>query len=59
MREGQAVVGSTALTNYLGVGLWLGFYPLAYVALMLFMRGKLRIPYEADQPASAQIDPKP
>ena len=38
----QSLVGSTKITNLLLAAFWLGFYPLAYVALVLFMRGKIR-----------------
>jgi diguanylate cyclase (GGDEF)-like protein len=38
----QSVIGTSSATRYLGALFYMGFYPLAYVAIVAFMRGRLR-----------------
>ena len=39
----QAVVGTSSATNILRTVFWLGFYPFAYIALVLFMKKSFRL----------------
>lgn len=38
----QSVIGTSSATTLLGALFYMGFYPLAYVAIVVFMRGRLR-----------------
>jgi diguanylate cyclase (GGDEF)-like protein len=38
----QSVIGTSNATRLLGALFYIGFYPLAYVAIVIFMRGRLR-----------------